>query len=181
MKPEHHRFLIGRGGANIRMVRENTGARVVFPTSADEDKELITIIGRKEGLNAAEEELLKSIKELVSLGLADPSCHKHDFALHSDYRGFLKIVVSPLRYSSAGILRWFCHLPDHLRLGSFRRHLQVSSSISLGRSSIYSPDGMSPKSQFGTGRQVNRKARTCLILLDTQTARAWCSHFCAQL
>ena len=48
---------------------------MVFPTSADEDKELITIIGRKEGVDAAKEELLKSIKELVSLGLADPSCY----------------------------------------------------------------------------------------------------------
>ena len=64
-KPQHHRFLIGRGGANIRKVRENTGARVVFPTPSDEDKELITIIGKKEGVEAAKQELLKAIKDLV--------------------------------------------------------------------------------------------------------------------
>lgn len=64
-KPQHHRFLIGRGGANIKKVRENTGARVVFPTPSDEDKELITIIGKKEGVEAAKQELLKAIKDLV--------------------------------------------------------------------------------------------------------------------
>lgn len=46
-------------------MRENTGARVVFPTPSDEDKELITIIGKKEGVEAAKQELLKSIKDLV--------------------------------------------------------------------------------------------------------------------
>lgn len=66
-KPEHHRFLIGRGGGSIRKVREDTGARIVFPTSKDEDKELITIIGKKESVEAAKEHLLKSIKDLVSL------------------------------------------------------------------------------------------------------------------
>ena len=64
-KPQHHRFLIGRGGSNIRKVREHTGARIVFPTPSDEDKELITIIGKKEGVEAAKQELLKSIKDLV--------------------------------------------------------------------------------------------------------------------
>ena len=64
-KPQHHRFLIGRGGANIRKVRENTGARIVFPTPNDDDKELITIIGKKEGVEAAKQELLKAIKDLV--------------------------------------------------------------------------------------------------------------------
>lgn len=64
-KSQHHRFLIGRGGANIKKVRENTGARVVFPTPSDEDKELITIIGKKEGVEAAKQELLKAIKDLV--------------------------------------------------------------------------------------------------------------------
>jgi len=64
-KPEHHRFLIGRGGASIRKVREETGARIVFPVAKDEDKELITIIGKKEAVEAAKQQLLKSIKDLV--------------------------------------------------------------------------------------------------------------------
>jgi len=37
----------------------------VFPTPSDDDKELITIIGKKEGVEAAKQELLKAIKDLV--------------------------------------------------------------------------------------------------------------------
>ena len=62
-KPEHHRFLIGRGGTNIRKVREKTGARIVFPSAKDDDKELITIIGKKEAVEAAKQDLMKAIKE----------------------------------------------------------------------------------------------------------------------
>ncbi|XP_031553878.1 vigilin-like [Actinia tenebrosa] len=80
-KPEHHRFLIGRGGGSIRKVREDTGARIVFPTSKDEDKELITIIGKKESVEAAKEQLLKSIKDLDNISEGevhvDPKWHKH--------------------------------------------------------------------------------------------------------
>ncbi|KAJ3600132.1 hypothetical protein NHX12_034082, partial [Muraenolepis orangiensis] len=34
-KPEYHKFLIGKGGANIRKVRDSTGARIIFPMSLD--------------------------------------------------------------------------------------------------------------------------------------------------
>ncbi|XP_032233771.2 vigilin-like [Nematostella vectensis] len=80
-KPEHHRFLIGRGGASIRKVRENTGARIVFPAAKDEDKELITIIGKQEAVEAAKDELLKSIKDLDNICEGevhvDPKWHRH--------------------------------------------------------------------------------------------------------
>lgn len=46
-KPQHHRFLIGRNGANIRKIRDATGARILFPTDKDEDKGIITVIGKK--------------------------------------------------------------------------------------------------------------------------------------
>lgn len=45
-KPEHHKFLIGKNGTNIKKIREQTGARIVFPTEKDEDKEAIFIIGK---------------------------------------------------------------------------------------------------------------------------------------
>ena len=66
-KPKHHRFLIGRNGTNIKKVRDETGARVVFPTDKDTDKELIVIIGRKDAVAKAKEQLEKMIKELVSV------------------------------------------------------------------------------------------------------------------
>ena len=44
-KPEHHKFLIGRQGANIQQVRDQTGARIIFPNEKDDDREVITILG----------------------------------------------------------------------------------------------------------------------------------------
>ena len=65
-KPQYHKFLIGRGGANIRKVRENTGARIIFPAAGDQDQELITIMGKEAEVKQAKAELEKSIKDLVS-------------------------------------------------------------------------------------------------------------------
>jgi len=80
-KPEHHRFLIGRSGANIRKIRESTGARIVFPTRQDENKELITIIGKKEACEQAKKELEAKIQALSNVVeseiLIDPKHHKH--------------------------------------------------------------------------------------------------------
>ena len=38
----------------------------MFPTAKDTDKDLITIIGKQEAVEAAKEELMKKIKDLVS-------------------------------------------------------------------------------------------------------------------
>ena len=67
-KPEYHKFLIGRGGANIRKVRDSTGARVIFPGNNTEegvDAELITIMGREEAVIKAKQQLELLIKDLV--------------------------------------------------------------------------------------------------------------------
>ena len=69
-KPEYHRFLIGRGGANIRKVRDSTGARIIFPNSSDADQESITLIGKKESVEMAKAELEMLIKDLVSVKFA---------------------------------------------------------------------------------------------------------------
>ena len=66
-KPEHHKFLIGVKGANIKSVREETGARIIFPTEKDTDREAITILGTKEAVAQAKKELEARIKALVSL------------------------------------------------------------------------------------------------------------------
>lgn len=75
-KPEYHKFLIGRGGANIRKVRDNTGARIIFPMADDKEQELITIVGTEEAVAEAQKELEILIKNLVScLGLASESVY----------------------------------------------------------------------------------------------------------
>jgi KH domain. len=47
IKVTHHRYLIGKGGGKMKRIRE-TGARIIFPSEQDEDRETITIIGKKE-------------------------------------------------------------------------------------------------------------------------------------
>ncbi|XP_075236995.1 satellite-binding protein 1 Dp1 [Lycorma delicatula] len=79
-KPQHHRFLIGKNGANIRKIRESTGCRIIFPSEQDEDQELITIIGKKESVKQAKEELEAAIKEIDNIVeeemSVDPKHHK---------------------------------------------------------------------------------------------------------
>ena len=65
-KPEHHKFLIGRQGANIQSVRDKTGARIIFPGEKDTDREVIVIMGTKDSVALAKKELEARIKDLVS-------------------------------------------------------------------------------------------------------------------
>ncbi|CAG0913810.1 unnamed protein product [Notodromas monacha] len=87
-KPQHHRFLIGRAGANIRRVREETGARIVFPSEKDDDREAITIIGKKEGVERAKLELEKMIRDLDSVAEVElhvnPKYHRHFVARRAE-------------------------------------------------------------------------------------------------
>lgn len=63
-KPQQHKFLIGKNGANIKKIRDNTGARIVFPTDKDEEKDVITIIGKKDAVEKAKAELEATIKDI---------------------------------------------------------------------------------------------------------------------
>ncbi|XP_069775955.1 vigilin-like isoform X2 [Narcine bancroftii] len=80
-KQEYHKFLIGRGGGNIRKVRDRTGARIIFPTADDRDQELITIVGREEAIKQAHKELeilIKNLDDVVEdLMLVEPKYHRH--------------------------------------------------------------------------------------------------------
>ncbi|XP_012272523.1 vigilin [Orussus abietinus] len=78
-KTDHHKFLIGKSGANINKIREATGVRIIFPSEKDEDKEVITIIGKKEAVEKAKAELTATISEIdneseISI---DPKYHRH--------------------------------------------------------------------------------------------------------
>uniref|UniRef100_A0A8B9K0A4 Vigilin n=1 Tax=Astyanax mexicanus TaxID=7994 RepID=A0A8B9K0A4_ASTMX len=80
-KPEYHKFLIGKGGGNIRKVRDSTGARIIFPTAEDKDQELITVIGTEEAVAEAQKELEALIKSLDNVVednmLVDPKHHRY--------------------------------------------------------------------------------------------------------
>nr|CAD7393549.1 unnamed protein product [Timema cristinae] len=79
--PQHHKFLIGKSGANIKKIRDLTGARIVFPTDKDEDKETITIIGKQESVEMAKAELEATIKEIDNIVesemVVEPKHHRH--------------------------------------------------------------------------------------------------------
>jgi len=80
-RPQHHKFLIGRGGSNIQKIRDTTGARIIFPGAGDEDKESIILVGTKEAVDAAKKELEGKIKELDDIVedsmTVDPKHHRH--------------------------------------------------------------------------------------------------------
>uniref|UniRef100_A0A8C6TFY5 Vigilin n=1 Tax=Neogobius melanostomus TaxID=47308 RepID=A0A8C6TFY5_9GOBI len=80
-KPEYHKFLIGRGGVNIRRVRDKTGARIIFPSADDAEQELITIVGKEEAVRHAQKELeclLKNLDDVVEDTMdVDIRHHRH--------------------------------------------------------------------------------------------------------
>lgn len=47
-------------------IREGTNTRIIFPNEGDDDKEVITIIGKKEDAEKAKEELETIIQQIVS-------------------------------------------------------------------------------------------------------------------
>ncbi|XP_051968611.1 vigilin-like isoform X1 [Xyrauchen texanus] len=80
-KPEYHKFLIGRGGANIRRVRDRTGARIIFPSTDETEQKHITIMGKEEAVRLAQKELETLIKNLDDViedsMVVDPRHHRH--------------------------------------------------------------------------------------------------------
>ncbi|KAL2733690.1 vigilin isoform X1 [Vespula squamosa] len=80
-KIQHHKFLIGKNGANIKRIRESTGARIIFPTEEDQDKEVITIMGKREAVEKAKVELEANINEIDNITEGeihiDPKHHRH--------------------------------------------------------------------------------------------------------
>ena len=79
-KPEHHKFLIGRQGVNIQTVHDKTGAKIIFPSEKDVDREVITILGSKEAVEAAKKELESRIRDLDKIVeetmTVDPKHHR---------------------------------------------------------------------------------------------------------
>ncbi|CAG9761158.1 unnamed protein product [Ceutorhynchus assimilis] len=80
-KSQHHKFLIGKSGANIKKIRDATGARIVFPSNTEEDREIITIIGKKESVLEAKKQLEAMIKDIDNIIedeiKVEPRHHKH--------------------------------------------------------------------------------------------------------
>ena len=80
-KPQHHKFLIGRNGVHIQKIRDDTGARIIFPGPSDADWESITIVGTKEAVATAKAIVEARVKELDNIVedvmTDDPKHHRH--------------------------------------------------------------------------------------------------------
>ena len=61
---EFHKNVIGKGGANIRKIREETSTRIDLPPEGSES-DMIMITGRKEDVDKARDRILKIQSELV--------------------------------------------------------------------------------------------------------------------
>ena len=83
-KPEHHRFLIGKGGLNVKQIRESTGARIMFPAAGDEKQDLITIVGKQDAVEKAKQMLQQKVTELnnvIESEVTVPAKHHRHFVL----------------------------------------------------------------------------------------------------
>ena len=67
-KPQYHKFLIGKAGIHIQKIRDDTGARIIFPGSDDTDKETIMIIGTQDACDKAKKIMEAKIVELDNIG-----------------------------------------------------------------------------------------------------------------
>ncbi|KAH1009812.1 vigilin [Dendroctonus ponderosae] len=80
-KAQHHKFLIGKNGTNVKKIRDSTGAKICFPSNLEDDPETITIIGKKEAVADAKKQLeamIKGIDNIVEDEIkVEPRHHKH--------------------------------------------------------------------------------------------------------
>jgi len=110
-KPQHHKFLIGRAGCHIQKIRDETGARIIFPGAQDADRESIVIIGTKEAVAKAQKDLEARILELDNIVedsmTVDPKHHRYFVARRGEVlrkigEDFGGVVVSFPRNGVAG-------------------------------------------------------------------------------
>lgn len=63
---QFHKFIIGKGGVNIRKIREETQTKVDLPAEGDKN-DVITITGKKENVEEAREKIRKIQDELETI------------------------------------------------------------------------------------------------------------------
>lgn len=62
---KHHPKIIGRRGAVITKIRDNHDVQIKFPDKGSERQDIIAISGYEQNANAAKEEILKIVGDLV--------------------------------------------------------------------------------------------------------------------
>ncbi|VVC39754.1 K Homology domain,K Homology domain, type 1 [Cinara cedri] len=67
VKPEFHKYLIGKKRANVKRIRDLTNTRIIFPLETDSTNENITIVGRKENVDKAKAEFEVMITDISNV------------------------------------------------------------------------------------------------------------------
>jgi KH domain. len=65
--PIHHPKIIGRKGETVNNIRKHHDVQVNFPKRGDPDEHIITLVGYQQSTEAARDEILEIVKNLVSL------------------------------------------------------------------------------------------------------------------
>ena len=63
--PKHHPKIIGRRGATITRIRQDHDVQIQLPERGSDREEIITITGYESNAQAARDEILQIVKELV--------------------------------------------------------------------------------------------------------------------
>lgn len=66
MDPKFHPKIIGRRGAVVTKIRQDHDVHILFPDKTSERPDLIVITGLQEKAEAAREDILRLVQDLVS-------------------------------------------------------------------------------------------------------------------
>ncbi|XP_050546345.1 vigilin [Daktulosphaira vitifoliae] len=67
VKPEFHKYLIGKKRSNVNRIRDMSHTRIIFPPETDSTNENITIVGKKENVEKAKAELEVMITDISNV------------------------------------------------------------------------------------------------------------------
>lgn len=67
VKPEFHKYLIGKKRTNVKRIRDLTNTRIIFPPETDSTNENITIVGKKENVDKAKSEFEVMIVDISNV------------------------------------------------------------------------------------------------------------------
>ncbi|XP_055352138.1 vigilin-like [Paramacrobiotus metropolitanus] len=63
-KQEYHKYIVGANRGNINRLRERYNVRIAIPSSVQEEKDTIVVIGRKEDVEKAKVDIERTLQEL---------------------------------------------------------------------------------------------------------------------
>lgn len=98
--PQYHKYLIGKNGATIRKIREQTDTYIIFPDTAAEDKETITLIGSEEGVAEAKRQLEAMCKDIDNT--VEGSCEV-DFKYHRHFTQRRRKIIDRISEECGGV------------------------------------------------------------------------------